>query len=134
MYTYSYTYFISIVLKSEFFGTSNGSISKENQGYSDSKIVEAKDQSISLLWARDVGLKLQSVELDALSVFQNLRSSLPIHFKFGDLLSDVNHVFHEANTAAHGFTSFALRLDYECIWLEKNSPTIESVIVLESFT
>ncbi|PON59802.1 hypothetical protein PanWU01x14_156970 [Parasponia andersonii] len=82
------------------------------------KSAEAKALAISLLWARDVGLYLQCLELDTLTVIQTL--------------NNVKHVFREANKTAHGLARFDLGVEDELIWLKESSLSIESVIVKDS--
>ncbi|PON74128.1 hypothetical protein PanWU01x14_053380 [Parasponia andersonii] len=57
------------------------------------KNVETKALVISLLWARDVGLNLQLLESDALTVVQALNNGSLCHSEFGDLLLDVSSLF-----------------------------------------
>ena len=47
---------------------------------------------MTLEWAKDVGLPLQSVESDAFIVVQALNKSLEYFYEFGDLLLDASNL------------------------------------------
>ncbi|GMN49648.1 hypothetical protein TIFTF001_018812 [Ficus carica] len=137
-------------------------MAKNFHGPSSPKLAEAKALCESLLCAKDVGLNLHIVELDALLFLvlillgngSRLKQAyvlkiLGFEFTFGvgfrrfigkihiDLSSsfpgvEFSLVYREANRAAHQLASFALRIDDEFIWLEEIPPPITSDIVFES--
>ncbi|PON81292.1 Ribonuclease H-like domain containing protein [Trema orientale] len=119
-------------------------LAKKVIGTLSAETAETKALAISLLWARDIGLNLQFLESDALTVVQALKNGSICYSEFDDLLLDVfslfsfflsvtvKHVFREANKVAHGLARFALGVEDELIWLEESPLPIESVIVKNS--
>ncbi|PON50688.1 Ribonuclease H [Parasponia andersonii] len=115
-------------------------LAKWIDGCFSSKVTETKALGLSLLWAKDVGLNLQVVESDALTVVQALQTSSICNSEFGALLLDVfsllflfhgvcvRHVYRDANRVAHELAKYALRLDDELIWLEDVPPPVLSVV------
>ena len=74
---------------------------------------EARALSLSLLWAKNVGLNHHTAESNALAVFKELKCQNCFSNDFGHLLLDVsfllsyilgaiaNHLYREANNIAH---------------------------------
>ncbi|PON84497.1 Ribonuclease H-like domain containing protein [Trema orientale] len=104
-------------------------------------MAEAKAVGIALSWARYIGINLQFLESDALTVVKALNDGIVSHSEFDDLLLNVfsvlsyfpgvlvKHVYREANAMAHDLTKFALGLDNDLIWLGESPLPIESIIV-----
>ncbi|PON47543.1 Ribonuclease H-like domain containing protein [Trema orientale] len=95
-------------------------LSEKLDGLLSLKHAKAKATGISLLWARDISLNLQSLESDAMVLVQALNNGMGCLSKFRNLLLDiislfslflgikVKHIFHEANEAAHRLAKLAL--------------------------
>ncbi|PON56783.1 Serine/threonine protein kinase [Trema orientale] len=93
------------------------------------EMAEAKVIKVALSWTRYVGINIQFLKSDALTVVKALNDGIISHSEFDDLLLDVfsllsyfpsvliKHVYHEANAAAHKLAKFALGLDNDLIWL-----------------
>ncbi|PON79890.1 Ribonuclease H-like domain containing protein [Trema orientale] len=106
-------------------------LAKKLDGFLSPKYAGAKAIGISLLWARDIGFNLQTLESDALAVVQTLNMGIGCLSEFRNLLLDimslfphflgikVNHVFHEANEAAHRLAKLALQVIDKLVWLEE---------------
>ncbi|PON69334.1 Ribonuclease H-like domain containing protein [Trema orientale] len=108
-------------------------------------VVEA--EAVALLrilkWAKDVGVPIDAIEIDALSMLTLYSDRECCLSQLKGLLLDINillssflgvslvHVRREANNAAHGLARFSLRINEELVWLDSIPPPIVSVVLME---
>ncbi|POO00253.1 Ribonuclease H-like domain containing protein [Trema orientale] len=108
-------------------------------------VVEAEAVALlrSLEWAKLLGVLLDSVEIDALSVLNLYCGRENCFSQLRGLLLDIHvllsyfpgvslvHVRRDANRAAYGLARFSLRTDGELVRLEEIPSPIVSVVLME---